>query len=91
MYNSLQDTPFVPVLGSFEVYNENGDYTLTPGYGVEGSIEGQEPTGSKLYNGNLKYDLNNILMEQQILQLMCIIKNKNIFFIQINLKTEVNQ
>eukprot|EP01090_Pellita_catalonica_P021579 TRINITY_DN8116_c0_g1_i1.p1 TRINITY_DN8116_c0_g1~~TRINITY_DN8116_c0_g1_i1.p1 ORF type:complete len:387 (+),score=76.71 TRINITY_DN8116_c0_g1_i1:1257-2417(+) len=55
LYNSLQDTPFVPVLGSFEVYNENGDYTLTPGYGVEGSIEGQEPTGSKLYNGCLLY------------------------------------
>ncbi|WP_440120970.1 TonB-dependent receptor [Tenacibaculum sp. Ill] len=60
LYNSLQDTPFIPVPGSFEVYNEGGDYTLTPGYGVEGSIEGQEPTGSKLYNGNLKYDLNNI-------------------------------
>lgn len=60
LYNSLQDTPFIPVPGSFEVYNEEGDYTLTPGYGIEGSIEGQEPTGSKLYNGNLKYDLNNI-------------------------------
>ncbi len=60
LYNSLQDTPFIPVLGSFEVYNEEGDYSLIPGYGVEGTVEGQEPTGSKLYNGNLKYDLNTI-------------------------------
>ncbi|TDQ30092.1 TonB-dependent receptor [Tenacibaculum caenipelagi] len=60
LYNSLQDSPFIAVPGTFEVYNENGDYSLTPGYGVEGSIEGQEPTGSKLSNGQLTYNLNHI-------------------------------
>ncbi|MCX2679121.1 TonB-dependent receptor [Galbibacter sp. EGI 63066] len=60
LYKSAQDTPFIPVPGEFEVFNEEGDYSLTAGYGVEGSVEGQEPTGSTLINGQLKYNLNDI-------------------------------
>tara|TARA_R110002049_G_scaffold53521_3_gene149662 strand:- start:3883 stop:6267 length:2385 start_codon:yes stop_codon:yes gene_type:complete len=60
LYKSAQDTPFIPVPAEFEVFNEEGDYTLTPGYGIEGSVEGQEPTGSTLFNGQLQYSLNNI-------------------------------
>ncbi|MEO2053361.1 TonB-dependent receptor [Flagellimonas marinaquae] len=59
-YKSDQDTPFIPVPAEFEVYNEEGDYSLTAGYGVEGSIEGEKPTGSTLINGQLQYNLNNI-------------------------------
>lgn len=60
LYKSAQDTPFIPVPAEFEVFNEEGDYTLTAGYGVEGSVEGQEPTGSTLVNGQLKYNLTQI-------------------------------
>lgn len=60
LYKSLQDTPFIPVFADVEVINEEGDYSLKPGYGIEGSIPGQEPTGSELINGRLKYNLNAI-------------------------------
>ncbi len=59
-YKSLQDSPFIPVLADVQVFNKEGDYTLEPGYGIEGSIPGQEPTGSELINGRLKYNLNAI-------------------------------
>ena len=60
LYKSEQDTPFIPVPAEFEVLNENGDYSLTPGYGIEGAIDGERPTGSRLINGQLTYNLNNI-------------------------------
>lgn len=60
LYKSAQDTPFIPVPAEFEVFSEEGDYSLTAGYGVEGSVEGQEPTGTTLINGQLKYNLNHI-------------------------------
>ncbi|ETN96233.1 TonB-dependent receptor [Zhouia amylolytica] len=60
LYKSEQDTPFIPVPAEFQVFNEEGDYELTPGYGVEGSIDGQKPTGSTLINGQLTYDLKDI-------------------------------
>jgi iron complex outermembrane receptor protein len=60
LYKSAQNTPFIPVPAEFQVYNKEGDYSLTAGYGIEGSVEGQEPTGSTLINGQLKYQLNNI-------------------------------
>ncbi|WP_111307283.1 TonB-dependent receptor [Confluentibacter sediminis] len=60
LYKSAQDTPYVPVPAEFEVFNEQGDYSLTAGYGVKGSVDGQEPTGTTLINGQLKYNLNHI-------------------------------
>lgn len=60
LYHSLQDTPYIPVFANVTVLNEDGDYTLEPGYGVEGSVPGEEPTGSKLINGQLTYNLNAI-------------------------------
>ncbi|MBJ7880623.1 TonB-dependent receptor [Gelidibacter salicanalis] len=59
-YKSLQDSPFVPVFADVEVLNEEGDYILEPGYGIKGSIPGEQPTGSELTNGRLKYNLNDI-------------------------------
>ncbi|TVZ27844.1 iron complex outermembrane receptor protein [Gillisia sp. Hel_I_86] len=59
-YKSLQDSPFIPVFADVQVFNEEGDYTLEPGYGIEGSIPGEQPTGSELINGRLKYNLNAI-------------------------------
>ena len=60
IYHSAQDSPFIPVAAEVEVFSENGDYTLVPGYGVKGTIVGEEPTGTTLVNGQLKYSLNNI-------------------------------
>ncbi|TXE07922.1 TonB-dependent receptor [Gelidibacter salicanalis] len=59
-YKSLQDSPFIPVFAEVSVLNKEGDFQLTPGYGVAGSIPGEEPTGSQLINGRLKYNLNSI-------------------------------
>ena len=60
VYHSAQDSPFIPVAAEVEVYNEDGDYNIVPAYGTEGSIAGQEPTGTTLINGQLKYSLSNI-------------------------------
>ena len=59
-YKSRQDSPFVPVFADVQVFNKEGDYSLEPGYGIKGSIPGQQPTGSQLINGRLKYNLNAI-------------------------------
>ena len=56
LYKTAQKTPFIPELAQVQVLNAQGDYILTPGYGVEGSIPGQEPTGTELVNARLKYD-----------------------------------
>lgn len=80
IYNSRQDTPFIPVPASFEV-QENGDYTLTPGYGVEGSIEGEDPTGSKLINGQLTYNYYSIFRGSTDFATDLYYQNtKNVFF-----------
>ncbi|MEZ4970897.1 MAG: TonB-dependent receptor [Flavobacteriaceae bacterium] len=60
IYYSAQDSPFIPVAAEVQVFNENGDYSLVPGYGTKGTIDGEEPTGTTLVNGQLKYSLNNI-------------------------------
>ncbi len=60
IYHSAQDSPFIPVAAEVEVYNEDGDYSIVPGYGVKGSIAEEEPTGTTLINGQLKYSLSNI-------------------------------
>ncbi|SFB50172.1 TonB-dependent receptor [Algoriphagus aquimarinus] len=59
-YKSLQDSPFIPVFANVQVLNEKGDYSLEPGYGIKGSIPEEQPTGSQLINGRLKYNLNAI-------------------------------
>ena len=80
IYNSLQDSPFIPVPASFEV-EENGDYTLTPGYGVKGAIEGEKPNGSKLINGQLTYNYYSIFGESTDFAVDAYYQNtKNIFF-----------
>lgn len=60
LYRTAQKTPFIPQLAQVQVTNAEGDYLLTPGYGVEGSIPGQEPTGTKLVNARLKYDADDL-------------------------------
>ena len=60
LYRSAQNTPFIPQVATLEVLDEEGNFILEPGIGVEGSIPGQEPTGTTLVNGHLKYDLTGI-------------------------------
>ncbi|RXJ45732.1 TonB-dependent receptor [Gelidibacter gilvus] len=60
LYKSLQDSPFIPVFADVQVFNKEGDYALQSGYGVKGSVPGEQPTGSQLINGRLKYNLNSI-------------------------------
>jgi len=60
LYKSLQDSPFIPVFAEVQVFNEDGVYSLEPGFGIEGSIPEEQPTGSQLINGRLKYNLNSI-------------------------------
>lgn len=60
MFKSSQESPFIPVAGSIVVNNQEGDYTLNAGYGVEGSIVGEKPTGTRLINSRLKYSLDAI-------------------------------
>ncbi|WP_026811096.1 TonB-dependent receptor [Arenibacter latericius] len=60
IYKSVHDTPFIPVPGEVQVFNEAGDYQIKAGYGIKGVISGEEPTGSTLINGQLTYNLNNI-------------------------------
>ncbi|NIJ45007.1 iron complex outermembrane receptor protein [Wenyingzhuangia heitensis] len=60
IFKSEQDTPFIPVAANITVENENGDNTLTPGYGVIGSIPGEKATGTRLINMRLKYNLLDV-------------------------------
>ncbi|MCM4166604.1 Ferric aerobactin receptor [Arenibacter antarcticus] len=60
IYKSVHDTPFIPVPAEVQVFNQAGDYQINAGYGIKGSISGEEPTGSTLINGQLTYNLNNI-------------------------------
>lgn len=81
LYKSAQDTPFVPVAAVVEVFNEEGDYNITAGYGEKGSIPGEKPTGSTLINGQLKYTLNNIFSGTTDFQTDVYYQNtENIFF-----------
>ncbi|WP_289022051.1 TonB-dependent receptor [uncultured Salegentibacter sp.] len=81
LYKSLQDSPFIPVFADIQVWNEEGDYSLEPGYGIQGSVPGQQPTGSQLINGRLKYNLNNIFSETTDFETdLYYSKAKSIFF-----------
>lgn len=81
LYKTAQKTPFIPVLAQVKVLDEAGNYLLTPAYGVEGSIPGEKPSGTKLINGRLKYDLNNIFSGTTNLETdVYYQKTKNVFF-----------
>ncbi|TDN83485.1 iron complex outermembrane receptor protein [Salegentibacter sp. 24] len=81
LYKSLQDSPFIPVFADIQVLNEEGDYSLEPGYGIQGSVPGQQPTGSQLINGRLKYNLNSIFSETTDFETdLYYSKAKSIFF-----------
>lgn len=85
LYKSSQDTPFIPVPAEFEVFNAAGDYSLTAGYGIEGSIDGEEPTGSTLINGQLKYNLTHIFSGTTNFTTDLYYQNtENIFFYSVN-------
>ena len=81
LFKSAQDSPFIPQLGSVEVLDEEGNYILEPGIGVEGNIPGQEPTGTTLINGRIKYDLAGIFTRTTdfAADIYCQ-KAKNVFF-----------
>ncbi len=80
-YKSAQKTPFIPELAQVQVLNEEGDYILTPGYGVEGSIPGQEPTGTRLINTRLKYDVDEFFGETTHFETdVYYQKTQNVFF-----------
>jgi iron complex outermembrane receptor protein len=81
LYKSAQNTPFIPVPATVEVFNEEGDYNITAGYGVKGTIEGEKATGSTLGNGQLVYDLSNIFSETTDFKADLYYQNtENIFF-----------
>lgn len=81
LYKSAQESPFISELARVKVIDGNGNYLLTPGYGVKGSIPGQEPTGTKLINTRLKYDLNNIFWGTTNFEADAYYqKTKNVFF-----------
>lgn len=80
-YKSDQKTPFIPVDAVVQVFNEEGDYNIEPGYGIKGAIPGEKPTGSTITNGRLKYDLDNIFAETTSFETdIYYSKVKNIFF-----------
>ncbi|KJF43673.1 TonB-dependent receptor [Draconibacterium sediminis] len=80
-YETAQKTPFIPELAQVQVLNADGDYILTPGYGKEGSVPGQEPTGTRLTNARLKYDVDNLFMGTTHFETdLYYQKTKNIFF-----------
>lgn len=60
LYKTVQNTPFIPVPANFEVFDESGEYSLTAGYGIKGTIDGEKPTGTTLINGQLQYSLDAI-------------------------------
>lgn len=80
-YKTAQKTPFIPELANVQVLNSDGDYILTPGYGVEGSVPGQEPTGTRLTNVRLKYDADALFSATTHFETdVYFQKTKNIFF-----------
>lgn len=42
------------------MFDESGEYSLTAGYGIKGTIDGEKPTGTTLINGQLQYSLDAI-------------------------------
>lgn len=81
IYKSAQNTPFIPVLGNLQVLDGEGNHILTPGYGTEGSIPGQEPTGTRLMNGRLKYDATGLFNGSTSFETDVYYQNtKNVFF-----------
>ena len=60
IFKSAQKSPFIPVAGSIVVNNKEGDFTVNAGYGIEGSIAGEKPTGTRLINSRLQYSYDGI-------------------------------
>jgi iron complex outermembrane receptor protein len=81
IYHSDQDSPFIPTVAEVLVFNEDGDNSLVAGYGVKGTIDGEEPTGTTLVNGQLKYSLNNIFQGSTNFETDLYYQNtENVFF-----------
>ncbi len=81
LYKTAQKTPFIPELAQVQVLNAEGDYILKPGYGVEGSIPGEEPTGTKLVNARLKYNADALFSGTTRFETdVYYQKTKNVFF-----------
>lgn len=81
IYKTAQHSPFIPELAQVEVRNAEGDYLLTPGYGVEGSVPGQEPTGTELVNTRIKYDAKSLFAGTTHFKSdVYFQKTKNVFF-----------
>nr|MBD3620607.1 TonB-dependent receptor [Sunxiuqinia sp.] len=81
LYKTAQNTPFIPELAQVQVLNAEGDYILIPGYGVEGSVPGQEPTGTELVNARLKYDVDGLFSGTTHFETdVYYQKTKNVFF-----------
>ena len=81
LYKSAQNTPFIPQLGSVQVTDGEGNYVLTPGYGIEGSVPGEEPTGTRLINSRIKYEADNLFSRTTGFETDIYYQNtKNIFF-----------
>jgi len=81
IYKTAQHSPFIPELAQVEVRNAEGDYLLTPGYGVEGSVPGQKPTGTELINTRIKYDADDLFSGTTHFETdVYLQKTKNVFF-----------
>ncbi|RTY79174.1 TonB-dependent receptor [Flavobacterium sp. LS1P28] len=80
-YKSTQNSPFIPVAAIVDVFNKEGDYAITAGYGEKGTIVGEKANGSILGNAQLTYNLNNIFSENTDFQTDLYYQNtENIFF-----------
>lgn len=80
-YKSAQNSPFIPVVAKVDVFNKEGDYAITAGYGEKGSIFGEKANGSILGNAQLTYNLNNIFSKTTDFQTDLYYQNtENIFF-----------
>ncbi|MDO6518602.1 TonB-dependent receptor [Zobellia uliginosa] len=85
-YRTRQDSPFVPLLGSLEVYNAEGDHLVTPTIGVPPTAENPIPeeaegSGITTTNVQLKYTLSDLFANTTKLETdVYYQKGKNIFF-----------
>lgn len=81
LYKSAQKSPFIPELANVQVQNGEGNYILTPGYGVEGTVPGEEPTGTRLVNARLKYEATSLFNGLTNFETDVYYQNtKNVFF-----------
>ncbi|MCT4699855.1 TonB-dependent receptor [Tenacibaculum haliotis] len=83
-YQTRQNSPFIPTLGSISVLNEFGDYIITPGTGVLPTATNPllgSATGVTTTNAQLKHELSDIFNGTTSLDTdLFYQKSKNIFF-----------